>query len=133
MKQLAAQCLIVCEAYHDVVMLKPKATVELWEEMHNRAHPGKFQAFFDKNMAEEEEWKYAEWIVFPPDIHDIAPHDHLVSKEMKLRVFNIRKELTLDNAHFENRKVFHIDKLEAREVIRYLSAFLKQPRDHEEK
>jgi hypothetical protein len=51
---------------------------------------------------------------------------------MKPWVVNVRKELTLDSVEFENRKVFHIDKLEAREVMRYLSAFPKQQRDQEQ-
>ncbi|KAM0324968.1 hypothetical protein ACHAPQ_008190 [Fusarium lateritium] len=63
MKQLEAQALI--------------------EEMHNRAYPGKFKDFFDEHMTEAQEWEWAEWSEFPPDIHDIAPYDHLVSKEMK--------------------------------------------------
>ncbi|KAM0244096.1 hypothetical protein ACHAP5_006578 [Fusarium lateritium] len=130
MKQLAAQALIVCESYHDFMMLKPKATFDLWEEMNNRKHPGKFQDFFDEHMTEEGECKWAEWIEFPPDVEEIAPYDHLVSKEMKSLAVKVRKELTLDNVGFENREVFHIDKLDAREVMRYLSAFPKEPRDH---
>ncbi|SPJ88784.1 uncharacterized protein FTOL_12678 [Fusarium torulosum] len=55
MKQLAAQALIVCEAYHDFVMLKPKATFDLFPEINNREHTGKFQAFFDDHITEEEE------------------------------------------------------------------------------
>ncbi|KAM0200099.1 hypothetical protein ACHAPA_011782 [Fusarium lateritium] len=83
MKQLEAQALIVCDAYNDFATLEPKATFDLWEEMHNRAYPGKFKDFFDEHMTEAQEWEWAEWSEFPPDIHDIAPYDHLVSKEMK--------------------------------------------------
>jgi hypothetical protein len=59
MNYLAAQALILCGAYDDFLMLNPKATFDLWEEIHNRAQLAKFQAFFDENMTEEEEWRWA--------------------------------------------------------------------------
>lgn len=66
----------------------------------------------------------------PHDVHDVAPYDNLISKEMKPWFAKALKEMTLDDVSFENREVYEPDTRDARDSMRYMSAFHRQPGDH---
>ncbi|KAH7254220.1 uncharacterized protein BKA55DRAFT_510385 [Fusarium redolens] len=130
LKQLVAQALVACDEPRDFLRLEPELTEEIYGEITNGVHSDLFREFIDKRVSYEEEGELAEWTELPHDVHDVAPYDHLISKEMKPHFSHGLKELTLDDVGFENREVYEPDTRDARDLIRYMSAFPKQPRDH---
>ncbi|KAF5631720.1 hypothetical protein F52700_6642 [Fusarium sp. NRRL 52700] len=130
LKQLVAQALVVCDSPSEFARLEPEITPEIYAEIMSQPRSEAFQEFVHQRLSEEEEEELAEWMELPPDIHDVAPYDHLVSKEMKPWFAKALKELTLDDVGFENREVYEPNTRDARDLMRYMSAFPKQPRDH---
>ncbi|TVY77480.1 hypothetical protein Focb16_v007912 [Fusarium oxysporum f. sp. cubense] len=130
LKQLVAQALVVSDSPAEFARLEPEITPEIYAEIMSEARSDAFQEFLHQRLSKEEEEELAEWMELPHDIHDVAPYDHLVSKEMKQWFAKALKELTLDDVGFENREVYEPDTRDARDLMRYMSAFPKQPRDH---
>ncbi|KAG7417316.1 hypothetical protein Forpe1208_v003854 [Fusarium oxysporum f. sp. rapae] len=130
LKQLVAQALVVSDSPSEFARLEPEITPEIYGEIMSEARSDAFQEFLHQRLSNEEEEELDEWMELPHDIHDVAPYDHLVSKEMKPWFAKALKELTLDDVGFENREVYEPDTRNARDLMRYMSAFPKQPRDH---
>ncbi|EWZ46446.1 hypothetical protein FOZG_02585 [Fusarium oxysporum Fo47] len=130
LKQLVAQALVVSDSPSDVARLEPEITSEIYAEIMSGVRSDAFQEFLHQRQSNEEEEELAEWMELPHDIHDVALYDHLASKEIKSWFAKALKELTLDDVGVENREVYEPDTRDARDLIRYMSAFLKKPRDH---
>ncbi|KAF5562986.1 hypothetical protein FPHYL_5411 [Fusarium phyllophilum] len=130
LKQLVAQALVVFDSPDQFLRLEPEITPEIYAEIMSEACSDVFEEFLHQRLSEEEEGELAEWMELPHDVHDVAPYDHLVSKEMKPWFGKALKEVTLVNVGFENREVYEPDTRDARDLMRFMSAFPMQPRDH---
>ncbi|EGU87654.1 hypothetical protein FOPG_08537 [Fusarium oxysporum f. sp. conglutinans race 2 54008] len=130
LKQLVAQALVVCNEPNDFLRVEPELTPEIYGEITNRIRSPLFREFIDQRVSYEEEEKLADWTELLHDCHDVAPYDHLVSKEMKPRFTRALEDLTLDDVGFENRRAYPPDVKDARDLMRYMSAFPNKPRDH---
>ncbi|KLO90242.1 Uncharacterized protein LW93_5699 [Fusarium fujikuroi] len=130
LKQLVAQALVVSDSPSEFARLEPEITPEIYSEVMSEARSDAFQEFLHQRLSNEEEEELAEWMELPHDIHDVAPYDHLVSKEMNPWFAKALKEVALDDVGFENREVYEPDTRDARDLMRYISAFPKQPSDH---
>ncbi|RBQ72279.1 hypothetical protein FVER14953_07590 [Fusarium verticillioides] len=130
LKQLIAQALVVCNEPDDFLLLEPELTPDIYGEITNEIRSPLFREFIDKRVSYEEEEKLADWTELLHDCHDVAPYDHLVSKEMKPHFTRALEELTLDDVGFENRKAYPPGVKDARDLMRYMSAFPNKPRDH---
>ncbi|KAF5983160.1 hypothetical protein FBULB1_3949 [Fusarium bulbicola] len=130
LKQLVAQALVVCDSPSEFARLEPDITPEIYAEIMSQPRSDAFQEFLHQRLSNEEEEEMAEWMELPHDIHDVAPYDHLVSKEMKPWFAKALEEVALDDVGFENREVYEPDTRDARDLMRYMSAFPKQPKDH---
>ncbi|KAF9766576.1 hypothetical protein IL306_000997 [Fusarium sp. DS 682] len=130
LKQLVAQALVVSDSPYAFIRLEPEITPEIYAEIKSEARSDLFHEYVDQRVSEEEKEELDEWRELPHDIHDVAPYDHLVSKEMKPWFTHALKEITLDDVGFENREVYEPDTRDARDLMRYMSAFPNKPRDH---
>ncbi|KAF5681677.1 hypothetical protein FCIRC_5402 [Fusarium circinatum] len=130
LKQLVAQALVVCNEPNDFLRLEPELTPEIYGEITNESRSPLFREFIDQRVSYEEEEKLADWTERLHDCHDVAPYDHLVSKEMKPHFTRALEELTLDDVGFENRRTYPPDVKDARDLMRYMSTFPNRSRDH---
>ncbi|KAF5588398.1 hypothetical protein FPCIR_7156 [Fusarium pseudocircinatum] len=130
LKQLVAQALVVSDSPTQFARLEPEITPEIYAEIMNGARSDAFQEYLHQRLSNEEEEGLAECMELPHHVHDVAPYDHLVSKEMKPWFAKALKEVTLDDVGFENREVYEPDTRDARDLVRYMSAFPTQSRDH---
>ncbi|KAF4415732.1 hypothetical protein FACUT_13131 [Fusarium acutatum] len=130
LKQLVAQALIVCNEPNDFLRVEPELTPEIYEEITNEVRSLLFREFVDQRISYEEEEKLADWTELLHDCYDVEPYDHLVSKEMKPHFTRALEELTLDDVGFESRRAYPPDVKDARDLMRYISTFPNEPRDH---
>ncbi|EWG47509.1 hypothetical protein FVEG_07590 [Fusarium verticillioides 7600] len=130
LKQLVAQALVVSDSPIQFARIEPEITPEIYAEIMSSTCSDAFEEFLHQRLSEEKEEELAEWMELPHDVHDVAPYDHLVSKEMKPWFAKALKEVTLDDVGFENREVYEPETRDARDLMRYMSAFPKKPRDH---
>ncbi|RGP71738.1 hypothetical protein FLONG3_7042 [Fusarium longipes] len=132
LKQLVAQAFVVINAPRQFLNIEPEVTPEIYDEItrDNQARQYPFRQFIDERVTEDEEYELAErsqLLLF--DIYDVAPYDHLVVRGMRPEWAEALTELTLDDVGLENREVYG-DQKDARSIMRYMSVFPKQPRDH---
>ncbi|KAF4340715.1 hypothetical protein FBEOM_5374 [Fusarium beomiforme] len=132
LKQLVAQALVVSDSPREFVRLEPELTPEIYDGITREGASCSvlFRQFIDERVSYEEEGELAEWGELVHDCHDVAPYDHLVSKEMKPHFSRALKDLTLDNIGFENRKAYPPGIKDARDLMCFMSAFPDHPRDH---
>ncbi|KAL4723613.1 hypothetical protein ACLX1H_009253 [Fusarium chlamydosporum] len=128
LKQLIAQALVVSNSPYNFVGLEPEITPEIYTEIHG-AHTDLFHEYVDQRVSEEEKEELGEWMELPHDIHDVAPYDHLVSKEMKAPFTQLLEMATLADVGFGNREDWGRAFKDAGGFMRYMSAFPKRPRD----
>ncbi|VTT72589.1 unnamed protein product, partial [Fusarium fujikuroi] len=117
LKQMVAQALVVCNEPNDFLCLESELTPEIYGEITNGVRSPLLREFIDQRVTYEEEEKLADWTELLHDCHDIAPYDHLVSKEMKPHFTRALEELTLDDVGFENRRAYPPDVKDARDLM----------------
>ncbi|KAF4973151.1 hypothetical protein FSARC_495 [Fusarium sarcochroum] len=134
MREAAVHALIVCDDCQAFLRLEPEATCPLYQQIvgTNRGRYNKeFDDFFKERVSEDELNLWEEDTELTWNVHDVAPYEHLVSKEMLDVCPAGRGEITLDDVGFENREVYVPDKRDARDIMRFISAYPRTSRQME--